>query len=333
MNAKHKSPGKSSTAQVYITRNIPAPAVEHLEKFYQVQMNTEDRGAYRRELKKAFQESDAVLCLLTDRIDAELLTRAPKVRVVANMAVGYDNIDLKTATDNGIMATNTPGVLSETTADLAWALILGIARRLVESDRYTREKKFSGWEPMLFLGSDVYEKTLGIVGFGRIGRAVARRASGFAMKVLYNDETRAPASVEKKLRAERVPLGTLLRESDFVTLHVPLTATTHHLIGAKELKSMKPTAFLINTSRGPVVDEEALVKALRQNVIAGAGLDVYEKEPRMARGLIGLPNTILLPHIGSGSIETRTKMALMAAENIVAALSGRRPPNLLNTPR
>lgn len=317
-------------ARVYITRKIPSPAVELLKRHFDVTINAEDRNAYRREIKKAVKDAHALLCLLTDRIDEELLARAPNLRIVANMAVGYDNIDLGAATKHGVIATNTPGVLTETTADLAWALILGAARRLAEADAYTRERKFTGWEPMLFMGGDVYGKTLGIVGFGRIGRAVAKRASGFDITVLYHDATKAPASLEKKLKAKRVSLGRLLRESDFVTLHVPLSAGTRHLIGGEQLRMMKPTAYLINTSRGPVVDEKELVKSLKQGVVAGAGLDVYEREPALAKGLASLPNATLLPHIGSASIETRTKMALMAAENIVEALSGRKPPNLLN---
>ncbi|NQU07494.1 MAG: D-glycerate dehydrogenase, partial [Candidatus Abyssubacteria bacterium] len=261
---------------VYITRTIPSPAVELLQKSFGVTLNAEDRNAYRREIKKALQHAHALLCLLTDRIDEELLANAPNLRIVANMAVGYDNIDLKSATKHRIMVTNTPGVLTETTADLAWALILGAARRIAEADSYTREGKFTGWEPMLFLGDDVYGKTLGVVGFGRIGRAVARRATGFGMSVLYHDEVVAPASVEKKLKAQRVPLKKILRESDFVTLHVLLTGATKHLIGETELKMMKPTAYLINTARGPIVDQKALTEVLTNRRIAGAGLDVFE---------------------------------------------------------
>ncbi len=316
--------------RVYITRGIPLPAVELLKKHFKVTMNTRNRNASRNEIKKALKNADALLCLLTDKVDAELLSDAPNLRIVANMAVGYDNIDLNAATEHGIMATNTPGVLTETTADLAWALILGVGRRLVEADGYTRESKFSGWEPMLFLGADIFGKTLGIAGFGRIGQAVAQRAQGFSMRVLYSDEMPVPPALEKRLKAERVTFEKLLKESDFVSLHVPLTEGTRHLIGRKQLDMMKPTAYLINTSRGPVVDEQALVHALKKGAIAGAGLDVYEREPKLARGLAGLKNAILLPHVGSASIETRTKMALMAAENILAALSGKRPPNLLN---
>ncbi len=316
--------------RVYITREIPSPAAQLLRERFEVTMNAEDRNARRAEIKSALKEAHGLLCLLTDRIDDKLLASAPNLRIVANVAVGYDNIDLEAATKRGIMVTNTPGVLTETTADLAWALILGAARRLAEADAYTRRGEFSGWEPMLFLGGDVYGKTLGVVGFGRIGRAVARRATGFDMKVLYHNTTAVPPSVERKLKARKAPLRKLLRESDIVTLHVPLTGRTRHLIGPDQLRLMKPTAYLINTSRGPIVDEKELVRALRRGVIAGAGLDVYEREPSLARGLSALPNVTLAPHIGSASIETRTKMALIAAENIVEALSGRRPPNLLN---
>lgn len=315
---------------VYITRRIPSVAVELLRERFEVTMNASERNARRAEIKRALKDAHALLCLLTDTVDEEMLGSAPNLEIVANMAVGYDNIDLKAATKRRIMVTNTPGVLTETTADLTWALILGVARRLVEADHYTREGKFSGWGPMLLMGADVHGKNLGIVGFGRIGQAVAQRALGFGMHVLYSDESRASAALERKLRANKVPLDTLLQQSDFVTVHVPLTKGTHHLIGGEQLKLMKPTAYLINTSRGPVVVEKELVKALKSGVIAGAGLDVYEKEPKLARGLLELHNVVLLPHIGSASIETRTKMAIMAAENIVEALSGRRPPNLLN---
>lgn len=321
---------RQAKKSVYITRRIPAPAVELLKKHFKVTMNTEDRNARRSELKKAAKEVDALLCLLTDKIDDDLLSGAPNLKIAANMAVGFDNIDLKATSKHGVMATNTPGVLTETTADLTWALILGIARRIVESDKYMRGGRYKTWGPMLLMGGDVFGKTLGIIGFGRIGQAIARRAAGFGMKVHYRDEFAAPASVEKKLRAEKVSLTKLLRESDFVTLHVPLTKGTRHLMNAKRLQMMKPTAYLINTSRGPVINEEDLVKALKNGEIAGAGLDVYEKEPAMARGLARLSNVIILPHIGSASVETRTKMALMAAENIIKALSGKRPPNLLN---
>jgi len=316
--------------RVYVTRKIPSPAVDLLRKHFDVTMNAENRNAGRSEITGALKKAHGLLCLLTDRIDDKLLANAPNLRIVANMAVGYDNIDLKAATKNGIMATNTPGILTETTADLTWALILGATRKLAEADAYTREGRFSGWEPMLLLGGDVHGKTLGVVGFGRIGRAVARRAVGFDMRVLYYDAAAVSASIERKLRAQKVTLRKLLRESDIVTLHVPLTRGTRHLIGAEQLELMKSTAYIINTSRGPVVDEKELVRALRRGAIAGAGIDVYEREPTLARGLAALPNAILLPHIGSASIETRTKMALMAAENIVEALSGRRPPNLLN---
>jgi glyoxylate reductase len=317
--------------KVFITQPIPEPAVEALRAHFDVTRNRGGRVLQRSELKKAMKGIDALLCLLTDKVDDDLLASAPKLRVVANMAVGFDNIDIAAATQRGIMVTNTPGVLTETTADLAWALILGVARRLVEGDRYTREGKFTGWGPMLLLGNDVYGKTLGIIGFGRIGQAVAQRAQGFKMRVIYYDETEVPPPLQRKLKARPVSLETLLKESDFVSVHVPLTRTTRHLIGMKQLETMKPTAYLVNTSRGLVIDEKDLVRALKKRTIAGAGLDVYEREPRLAAGLKKLPNIILLPHIGSASVETRTKMGLMAADNIIKGLSGKRPPNLLNT--
>ncbi|RJP22748.1 MAG: D-glycerate dehydrogenase [Candidatus Abyssobacteria bacterium SURF_5] len=320
-------------ARVFVSQPIPTSAIALLEKHFRVIRNADDRILRRNELKKALRDADGLLSLLTDKIDGDLLAGAPKLRIVANMAVGYDNVDLKAATERGIMVTNTPGVLTETTADLAWALILGVARRLVESDRYTREGKFRGWGPMLFLGTDVYGKTLGIIGFGRIGQALARRARGFKMKVLFYDEMEVSPRVYERLKARPVTLETLLREADYISLHVPLTDTTRRLISREQLGMMKSSAYLINTSRGPIIDEKELVRALKSKQIAGAGLDVYEKEPALAAGLKGLSNAVLLPHIGSASVETRTKMALMAAENIRKALSGKRPPNLLNEVR
>jgi glyoxylate reductase len=316
--------------KVFITRPIPEAAIERLSERFIVERNKEDRNLRANELRRAAKEADGLLCLLTDKIDGKLLASVSNLRIVANMAVGFDNIDLKAATERGIMATNTPGVLTETTADLAWGLIMACARRIVEADRFTREGKFTGWGPMLFMGSDVYGKTLGIIGFGRIGQAVARRAQSFKMKVIYYDETEVPQPLQKKLNARPVSLETLLKEADFVTLHVPLTPTTRHLIGAAQLGLMKPGAYLVNTSRGPVINEKELVSALKVDSIAGAGLDVYEREPALAAGLKKLSNVILLPHIGSASVETRTKMALMAADNIIKALAGKKPPNLLN---
>ncbi|MGC8971388.1 MAG: 2-hydroxyacid dehydrogenase [bacterium] len=317
--------------KVYITRRIPEPGIEMIRKEHEVEVNPYDRVLTREELLQAVKGKDGILCLLTDKIDAEVFDAAgPQLKVVSNYAVGYDNIDVNEATKRGIVVTNTPGVLTETTADLAWALILATARRIVEADKFTRAGKYEGWAPMLFLGQDVYGKTLGIVGMGRIGQAVARRAKGFNMKVLYNDIRRIPEELEKELNATFVSLDELLEQSDFVSLHTYLSPETYHLINEERLRKMKKTAYLINTSRGPVVDENALVKALKEGWIAGAGLDVYEFEPKLVPGLAECENTVLLPHIASASVETRTKMATMAAENLLAVLAGKTPPNPVN---
>jgi len=317
--------------KVYITRRIPEPGIEMIRKEHEVEINPYDRVLTREELLQAVKGKDGILCLLTDKIDAEVFDAAgPQLKVVSNYAVGYDNIDVKEATKRGIVVTNTPGVLTETTADLAWALILATARRIVEADKFTRAGKYEGWAPMLFLGQDVYGKTLGIIGMGRIGQAVARRAKGFNMKVLYNDIRRIPEETEKELNATFVSLDELLEQSDFVSLHTYLSPETYHLINEERLRKMKKTAYLINTSRGPVVDESALVRALKEGWIAGAGLDVYEFEPKLVPGLAECENAVLLPHIASASVETRTKMATMAAENLLAVLAGKMPPNPVN---
>jgi len=293
-------------------------------------VNPYNRVLTKDELMKEIKKIDGLLCLLTDTIDKEVLDEASDLKIISNYAVGYNNIDVEEATKRKIMVTNTPGVLTDTTADLTWALLMGIARRIVEADKFTREGKFKGWDPMLFLGSDVHHATLGIIGFGRIGKTVAKRAKGFEMKILYNDVQKAPKEVEKELGAEFVSLEKLLSTSDFVSIHTPLSPETHHLIGEKELRMMKKTSFLINVARGPIVDEKALVRALKENWIAGAALDVYENEPYLTPGLSELPNVIVVPHIGSASIATRTKMATMAATNLVAGLNGKVPPNLVN---
>jgi len=251
-----------------------------------------------------------------------VMDAAPKLKVISNYAVGYDNIDIPAARTRGVKVGNTPGVLTETTADLAWSLLMATARRLVASDQFLRAGKFTGWGPMMFLGVDVWGKTLGIVGMGQIGRAIARRAIGFQMKSIYHDVVRLPAEAEEALSATYVEMETLLRESDFITLHVPLTAETTHLIDAAALELMKDTAILINTSRGPAIDERALVRALQDGGIAGAGLDVFEQEPALAPGLAELDNVVIVPHIGSASIETRTKMAMLAVDNILARFAG-----------
>lgn len=317
--------------KVFVTRKILEEGLNMLREKFDVEVSDYDGVIPRKMLLEKVKGVDAILSLLTDTIDAEVMDAAgSNLKVIANYAVGYNNIDVEEATKRGIMVTNTPGVLTETTADLAWALMMAIARRIVEADRFVREGKFRGWEPMLLLGTDVHGATLGIVGFGRIGQAMARRALGFNMKVLYYDNARVPEQVEKELKATYVDLPTLLRESDFVSLHVPLTKETHHLIGEKELRMMKKGAYLINTARGPVVDEKALVKALKEGWIKGAALDVFENEPEVEPELLKLENVVLAPHIASASYATRSRMSIMAAENIIKALSGEIPPNLVN---
>ncbi len=283
----------------------------------------------REEVLRRAKDKDGLVCLLTEKINEELLRNAPKLRIAANVAVGFDNIDVAACTKRGVVATNTPGVLDETTADFAWTLLMAVARRLGEGEALARSGKWTNWDLDQLVGADVWGKTLGIVGFGRIGRAVARRSSGFQMKVIYTDAVRAAEEVEKELKAEFRELNALLAESDFVSVHVPLLPETRGLFDAPKLYRMKPTAFLINTSRGPVVDEAALVAALEGKKIAGAALDVYENEPFIHPGL-KRANVVLAPHIASASLETRTKMACIAAENVVALFKGKRPANILN---
>lgn len=274
--------------------------------------------------------SDGLISLLTDRVDAALMDASPRLRVVSNYAVGFDNIDVGAATERGVIVTNTPGALTETVADFTMALLLAVARRVVEADRYTRAGRWQSWGPMLLLGQDVCGATLGLIGLGRIGTAVARRARGFAMRILYHDVARREAP-EQELGLEFASMEEVLRCSDFVSIHVPLTPRTRHLISAPQLALMKPTAFLINTARGPIVDSEALYDALTGGRIAGAGLDVFEAEPLPTdHPLLALDSVVVAPHIASASVRTRTGMALMAVENLLAALAGQRPPNLVN---
>lgn len=317
--------------KVFVTRKILEEGLNMLRERYDVEVSDYDGVIPREMLLEKVKGVDALLSLLTDKIDAEVMDAAgPNLKIIANYAVGYNNIDVEEATKRGIMVTNTPGVLTETTADFAWTLLMAVARRIVEADKFVREGKFRGWEPMLLLGTDVFGATLGIVGFGRIGQAMARRALGFNMRVLYYDNSKVDEQIEKELKATFVDLPTLLKESDFVTLHVPLTKQTHHLIGEKELKMMKKDAYLINTARGPVVDEKALVKALKEGWIKGAALDVFENEPEIEPELLKLDNVVLAPHIASASYATRSKMSVMVAENIIKALNGEVPPNLVN---
>lgn len=317
---------------VYLTRPIPEVGVEMLRQtFPHFRMNEEDRVLEKSELMQAVRGMHGILSLLTDKIDAEVMDAAgPQLRVIANYAVGYDNIDLKAATERNIMVTNTPGVLTDATADFAWALLMATARRIPEAERYARAGKYKAWGPKLMLGGDLVGRTLGIIGAGRIGTAVARRSVGWNMRVIYTD-VRPNPEIEKAVNAQYVDMDTLLRESDYISIHVPLTPETHHLIDEKALRKMKPTAYLINTSRGPVIDEAALARALKNKVIAGAGLDVFEFEPKIHPELLELENVVLTPHIASATHETRNKMATMAATNLIEALKGNRPPNLVNT--
>jgi len=316
--------------KVYVTRKLPGKAIDMLKQHFEVEVNPEDRPPSREVLLEKVKDLDALLCLLTDKIDAELMDAAPKLKIVANYAVGYDNIDVEAATERGIVVTNTPGVLTDTTADFTWALLLAAARRVIECDKFTRAGKYKGWSPTLMLGYDVHHKTLGIIGLGRIGYAVAKRARGFEMKILYYD-IRRNEKAEKELGAEFAPIERILKEADFITLHVPLTKSTYHLINEESFKLMKPTAILVNASRGPVVDEKALVKALKEKRIAYAALDVYENEPELTPGLAELENVVLAPHAASASIETRSKMGELAAQAIIdVIINNKMPSNIVN---
>ena len=316
--------------KVLVTCNLPREVIGSIKKQHRVEVNEEDRPMERKTLLQGVGNKDGLLCTITDQINGELLDKAPHLSMIANYGVGFNNIDLKAATARGIPVSNTPGVLTDATADITFALILATARRVVEGDRRNREGEFQSWAPLRFLGREVSGKTLGFIGLGRIGKAVVRRARGFEMRVLYHNRHPMEASEEKGLGVQYVDLKRLLTEADFVSLHVPLTDQTHHLIGPRELEMMKPSAYLINASRGPVVDEKALVEALKNGKIAGAGLDVYEDEPNLAPGLADLDNVTLLPHVGSATLETRTKMAQLAADNLLAGLRGEIPPNCLN---
>lgn len=315
-------------ANIYVTRRIPQAAIDLLSSYFDVSVNPFERNLRRAELLEHVKNADAILCLLSDAIDRSVIDAAPRLKCISNYAVGYNNIDVEYATRRDIVVCNTPGVLTETTADLTWALIMSCARRVVESDSFTRAGEFKGWEPLLMLGSDVHHKTLGIIGMGRIGRAVAKRAWGFGMKVLAYDPAFEPG--ERSELWKLTDLQTLLRESDFVSLHVPLSDKTQHMISGGELKLMKRNAILINTSRGAVVDETALIEALKQSRIGGAGLDVYEKEPFISSELLGLKNVVLLPHIGSATHETRTAMGIMAAQNAIGVIKGEDVPSRVN---
>lgn len=321
--------------KVFVTRGIPEEGLKLIREFYEVEVWDRYTPPPREVLLEKVREVDALVTLLTDRIDRELLDNAPNLRIVAQYAVGFDNIDIEYATSKGIYVTNTPGVLTDATADLTWALLLAASRRIVEADKFVRTGEWwrtgTGWHPLMMLGYHVTGKTLGIIGMGRIGQAVARRARGFSMRVLYYQRHRLPEELERELEAQYVDLETLLRESDFVTIHVPLTRETYRMIGERELKMMKRTAVLVNTARGAVIDEQALVRALREGWIAAAALDVFEREPIPPdHPLTKLDNVVLAPHIGSATYETRNAMARLVAENLIAFYKGELPPTLVN---
>jgi glyoxylate reductase len=315
--------------KVYSTHQLFESARNILDANCDMQYWTDSERPPRDEVLRHVKDKDGLICLLTEKVNEEFLRAAPKLRIASNVAVGYDNIDVDACTKRGVVVTNTPGVLDETTADFAWTLLMAVARRVAEGEALARSGNWRGWNLDQLCGADVWGKTLGIVGFGRIGRSVARRASGFQMKIIYTDAVRASEEVEKSVNAEFCDMNSLLAESDFISLHVPLLPETRGMFNGPKFLRMKPTAFVINTSRGPVIDEAALVAALENKKIAGAALDVFENEPFLHPGL-KRSNVVLTPHIASASLETRTKMAVMAANNIVAMFNGQRPPNILN---
>ena len=316
--------------KVYVTRAIPDAGIQHLKHHCTVDISPNDRTITKQELLQNIKDKDGLLCLLTDPIDHEILTAEPKLKAIANYAVGYDNIDITTATKLGIPVSNTPGVLTDTTAELAWALVFSVTRRILEADTFTRNGHFRGWEPLLMLGRDVTKKTLGIIGAGRIGTAMALKSRGFNMNVLYYS-TQQNTILENTLNATKVSLDTLIKTADIISIHLPYTKETHHLIGEHELHIMKETTVLINTARGPIIKEQALLKALQNKWIFGAGLDVYEQEPIINPALLKQKNVVLLPHIGSATHETRSNMAIMAAKNLLTGMQGRQPPNCVNS--
>lgn len=318
--------------KVFVCRPIAREALEKIARETEMEMWPEELPPPASVILEKVKTADGLLSLLTDKIDADVINAAPRLRVISNLAVGFDNIDIKEATKRCIPVGITSGVLTDTTADFSFALLMAAARRVVEADRYTRQGKWKTWGPMVLLGQDVHHATLGIIGLGRIGKEMARRASGFSMKVLYHDAFRCPSEEEKRLGIEYVgELPSLLSQADFISIHVPLTPATRHLIGEKEFALMKPTAVVVNTSRGPVVDQNALYQALKNHRIFGAGIDVTEAEPIPADDpLLTLENIIIAPHIASASVPTRTRMALIAADNLLAGLRGEMPPNCAN---
>lgn len=320
-----------SSPTLYISRLLPDPVMRAARRQFQLLNDPRDASPSWDAVKSGLREADAAICTLTDRVDDAMLAGATRLKILANYAVGYNNIDLAAATARGIVVTNTPDVLTDSTADLTWALLLAVARRVAEGDAYVRSGDWSGWAPTQMLGTDVTGKTLGIVGMGRIGQAVAQRATGFTMRIRYTSRT-ATALEGLPSHWEPRALPDLLQEADFVSLHVPLNSTTHHLIGPRQLALMKPTAFLINTSRGPVIEEAALVDALLQRRLAGAGLDVFEQEPAFHPSLRELRQVVLLPHLGSATLATRVRMGMICLDNIAAVFAGKPAPNQVPAP-
>jgi len=320
--------------KVFCTRKIPQEGLDMLTERFDVSVWPSEHPPSKEEIVENAKNCQGLITLLSDPIDADIIGQLPNLKIIAQYAVGYDNIDVKEATRRGIIVTNTPGVLTETTADLAWSLIMSTARRIVEADRYVRRGNWNvAWGPELLLGADIHSATIGIVGMGRIGQAVAKRTQGFNMRVLYHSRSHNEeiAEVEKLVGAQSTNLDTLLRESDIVSLHVPFTSETQHLIGERELRMMKKGSILVNTSRGQIVDQDALYRALASGHLGGAGLDVFREEPIPKDSpLISLPNVVLVPHIGSASKNTRATMAIMCAKNIIAALNGEKLPNIVN---
>lgn len=316
--------------KVFVTRKIPEEGLKILEKECdEVQVFPHDRIPKKKEIIEGIKGKDGLLCLLTDPIDKEVISSGDRLKAISIYAAGYDNVDVKEATKRGIIVSNTPDVLTDATAELAWALLFAVARRVVEGDRFTRSGKFRGWSPLLMLGKRISGSTLGIIGAGRIGTAFALKSKGLNMKVLYYNRSKNEV-LEKELGARKVSLEDLLKQSDFISIHLPLTPETYHLIGEKELSMVKKGAVIINTARGAIIDERALVKALKEKRIFGAGLDVYENEPEVNEELKKLDNVVLLPHIGSATFETRVKMAILAAENLVTSLKGEKPKYCVN---
>ena len=315
--------------KIFVTRKIPEAGLDILKKHHEIEINPEDRVLTKEEIINGLKGKDGLLCLLTDNIDKEIIESEPKLKMIANYAVGYNNIDVKTATKNKIPVSNTPGVLTDATAEMAWALLFSASRRIVEADRFTREGRFHGWGPMLMHGVDITGKTLGVIGVGRIGTAFALKSQGFNMNVLYFDE-KVNSEIEEKIGAEKTNLEDLLARSDFISVHVPLIDSTYHLIGKDEFKLMKKNVVFINTSRGPVVDEKSLIDALKKKQIFSAGLDVYENEPEIPKELIELDNVVIQPHSASATNEARSNMAIMAAENMLDGLKGNKPKNCVN---